>query len=130
MHKFLIKLYVTGETPRARRAIANLRRICDDELESTCSSGPNWPRTRRFWQRRLSSRSCRRRFAASSAISPTLRKCAWASTWPRAQNSALEEAEMIDANRTKIDKHLSPMDRDEMERMDELFKEQTAGREV
>ena len=34
MHKFLIKLYVTGETPRAQRAIANLRRICDDELPS------------------------------------------------------------------------------------------------
>jgi len=31
--KFLIKLYVTGETPRAQRAITNLRRICDGELE-------------------------------------------------------------------------------------------------
>lgn len=31
--KFLLKLYVTGQTPRAQTAIANLRRICDEELE-------------------------------------------------------------------------------------------------
>jgi len=28
----LIKLYVTGHTPRARAAIENLRQICDEEL--------------------------------------------------------------------------------------------------
>lgn len=33
MSKYLLKLYVTGETPRAAVAIANLRRICDEELE-------------------------------------------------------------------------------------------------
>lgn len=32
MGKFLLKLYVTGLTPRSRLAIANLRRICDEEL--------------------------------------------------------------------------------------------------
>src|SRR4051794_1562584 len=32
MHKTLIKLYVTGQTPRSLAAIANLRRICDEEL--------------------------------------------------------------------------------------------------
>jgi len=32
MPKYLIKLYVTGETPRSFRAIANLRRICEEEL--------------------------------------------------------------------------------------------------
>ena len=32
MSKFVLKLYVTGKTPRSERAIANLRRICDDEL--------------------------------------------------------------------------------------------------
>ena len=32
MDKYLLKLYVTGQTPRAQRAIANLRRICDSEL--------------------------------------------------------------------------------------------------
>ena len=31
--KFILKLYVTGLTPRSKRAIANLRRICDEELE-------------------------------------------------------------------------------------------------
>jgi circadian clock protein KaiB len=31
--KFILKLYVTGKTPRAETAIANLRRICDEELE-------------------------------------------------------------------------------------------------
>lgn len=33
MAKYLLRLYVTGETPRAAVAIANLRRICDEELE-------------------------------------------------------------------------------------------------
>ncbi len=32
MDKCLIKLYVTGQTPRSLTAIANLRRICDEEL--------------------------------------------------------------------------------------------------
>ncbi len=30
--KYLIKLYVTGQTPRSMRAIDNLRRICEEEL--------------------------------------------------------------------------------------------------
>ena len=32
MDKHLLKLYVTGQTPRSQRAITNLRRICDTEL--------------------------------------------------------------------------------------------------
>ncbi len=32
--KYLIKLYVTGETPRSQRAIQNLKRICEEELKS------------------------------------------------------------------------------------------------
>ncbi len=32
MNKYLLKLYVTGKTPRSQQAIANLRRICDTEL--------------------------------------------------------------------------------------------------
>lgn len=31
--KYILKLYVTGKTPRSERAIANLRRICDADLE-------------------------------------------------------------------------------------------------
>lgn len=31
--KYVLKLYVTGRTPRSERAIANLRRICDADLE-------------------------------------------------------------------------------------------------
>ena len=30
--RFLMKLYVAGQTPRAARAIANLRWICEEEL--------------------------------------------------------------------------------------------------
>ena len=30
--RFVLKLYVTGMTPRAERAVANLRRICESEL--------------------------------------------------------------------------------------------------
>ena len=30
--KYVLKLYVTGKTPRSERAIANLRRICDADL--------------------------------------------------------------------------------------------------
>ena len=32
MSRYLLKLYVTGRTPRSEKAIANLRRICDEEL--------------------------------------------------------------------------------------------------
>jgi len=32
MSRYLLKLYITGQTPRSERAIANLRRICDEEL--------------------------------------------------------------------------------------------------
>lgn len=33
MHKVLLKLYVTGQSPRSEQAIANLRRICEAELQ-------------------------------------------------------------------------------------------------
>ena len=33
MEKYVIKLYVTGRTPRAQQAIRNLERICEKELE-------------------------------------------------------------------------------------------------
>ncbi len=29
----MLKLYITGQTPRSSRAIANLRRICEEELD-------------------------------------------------------------------------------------------------
>lgn len=32
MSKHILKLYVTGNTPRTERAIANLRRICESDL--------------------------------------------------------------------------------------------------
>lgn len=32
----VLKLFVTGQTPRSERAIANLRRICEDELAGQC----------------------------------------------------------------------------------------------
>ena len=32
MPKFLLKLYVTGKTPKSERAIKNIRRICEEEL--------------------------------------------------------------------------------------------------
>lgn len=32
MQKFLLTLYITGQTPRSEHAIANLRRICEKEL--------------------------------------------------------------------------------------------------
>jgi len=32
LSNYLLKLYVTGKTPRTERAIANLRRICDEDL--------------------------------------------------------------------------------------------------
>jgi circadian clock protein KaiB len=31
--KYQLKLYITGETPRSARAIENLRRICEKELQ-------------------------------------------------------------------------------------------------
>lgn len=30
--KYLLKLYVTGQTPRSHRAIVNLRQLCEEEL--------------------------------------------------------------------------------------------------
>ena len=32
MQRFLLKLYITGQTPPSQRALANLRRICDEAL--------------------------------------------------------------------------------------------------
>lgn len=32
MNRVSLKLYVTGNTPRAERAISNLRRICEEDL--------------------------------------------------------------------------------------------------
>lgn len=32
LSNYLLKLYVTGSTPRAEQAIGNLRRICEEEL--------------------------------------------------------------------------------------------------
>lgn len=32
MDNYVIKLYITGQTPRSQRAIDNLRRICEEEL--------------------------------------------------------------------------------------------------
>ncbi len=32
MKKYLLKLYVTGNTPRAKQAIAKVRQICDGEF--------------------------------------------------------------------------------------------------
>ena len=32
MSRYILKLYITGHTPRAERAIMNLRRICEEEL--------------------------------------------------------------------------------------------------
>jgi circadian clock protein KaiB len=34
MNKYLLKLYITGQTPRSRRAIENLRCICEEELRN------------------------------------------------------------------------------------------------
>lgn len=30
--KYLLKLYITGQTPRSERAITNLRRLCEAQL--------------------------------------------------------------------------------------------------
>ncbi len=32
-NKMLLKLYVTGKTPRSERAMANLHRICQEDLQ-------------------------------------------------------------------------------------------------
>jgi circadian clock protein KaiB len=32
MNIYVLKLYIAGQTPRSARAVANLRRICDEEL--------------------------------------------------------------------------------------------------
>ncbi|MEM5786477.1 MAG: circadian clock protein KaiB [Syntrophobacteraceae bacterium] len=36
MSKYVLRLYITGHTPRSLRAIENLRSICERELESEC----------------------------------------------------------------------------------------------
>ena len=33
MHKTLLKLYITGQTPKSQRAIANIHRICEHDLQ-------------------------------------------------------------------------------------------------
>ncbi|MCG6551550.1 MAG: circadian clock protein KaiB [Candidatus Magnetominusculus sp. LBB02] len=34
MNNYLLKLYITGKTPKSERAIANLQNICTHELQS------------------------------------------------------------------------------------------------
>ncbi len=34
MSSYTLRLYVTGKTPRSEQAIANLRRICKEQLQS------------------------------------------------------------------------------------------------
>ncbi len=36
MNKYLLKLYITGQTPRSTRAVANLRQICDEKIGEEC----------------------------------------------------------------------------------------------
>ena len=36
MASYLLKLFVTGQTPRSLRAIGNLRQICQEELPAAC----------------------------------------------------------------------------------------------
>jgi circadian clock protein KaiB len=36
MSKYCMKLFITGETPRSKRAIANLKRLCKEELKDQC----------------------------------------------------------------------------------------------
>ncbi len=36
MDKYRLKLFVTGQTQRSSRAIANLRHICEEELPADC----------------------------------------------------------------------------------------------
>jgi circadian clock protein KaiB len=33
LNRYLLKLYITGQSPRAALAIANLRRLCKEELD-------------------------------------------------------------------------------------------------
>jgi len=33
MNKILLKLYITGQTPKSERAIANIRRICERDAQ-------------------------------------------------------------------------------------------------
>lgn len=33
MAKLLLRLYITGQTPKSERAVANLRRICQEDLQ-------------------------------------------------------------------------------------------------
>jgi circadian clock protein KaiB len=34
--RMILTLYVTGQTPRSERAIANLQRVCAEELDGRC----------------------------------------------------------------------------------------------
>lgn len=34
--RYVLRLYVTGSTPRSARAVRNLRRICDEHLPGRC----------------------------------------------------------------------------------------------
>jgi len=34
--KYVLRLYVTGMTPRSTRAIQNIKKICDEELKGRC----------------------------------------------------------------------------------------------
>ena len=59
LSQYVLKLYVAGSSSRTERAIANLRRICEEELANRYElliidvlEIPSWPRTTRFSRRR------------------------------------------------------------------------------
>ena len=35
--KYVLRLYVTGMTPRSTQAIGNIKKICDEELKGRCN---------------------------------------------------------------------------------------------
>jgi circadian clock protein KaiB len=34
--KYILRLYITGATPKSKRAIANMRKLCDEYLKDRC----------------------------------------------------------------------------------------------
>ena len=79
---YILKLYVAGNTPNSMRALKTLRNILETEFRGVYAlkvidvlKTPSWRRRTRFSPPPPSPRSCRRRCAASSAISPIGRGC-------------------------------------------------------
>jgi hypothetical protein len=83
-NRYVLRLYVAGQTPKSVHAIANIKKICEENLKGRyvldvidLYQQPHWRRANRSSPCQRSLRNSRPRCAASSGICRTPSACWW-----------------------------------------------------